>query len=124
MGNIPLIKRKRKIRDPHTEQNTSTAVGIVAGIAGGWSSSSCGTARQSLVRFQKRKHVITFCSLSSFQTPADTSNIHRKAQTGAMIYGIKHTHKCEWHRMTRMTRPDCAVMCNLINTHTHTNVHS
>ena len=26
----------------------------------------------------------------------------------------------EWHRMTRMTRPDCAVMCNLINTHTHT----
>ena len=38
-----------------------------------------------------------------------------------------HTHihnnwedQCEWHRMTRMTRPDCAVMCNLINTHTHT----
>ena len=28
-----------------------------------------------------------------------------------------HTHT---HRMTRMTRPDCAVMCNLINTHTHT----
>ena len=26
----------------------------------------------------------------------------------------------EWHRMTRITRPDCAVMCNLINTHTHT----
>ena len=26
----------------------------------------------------------------------------------------------QWHRMTRMTRPDCAVMCNLINTHTHT----
>ena len=22
--------------------------------------------------------------------------------------------------MTRMTRPDCAVMCNFINTHTHT----
>ena len=21
------------------------------------------------------------------------------------------------HRMTRMTRPDCAVMCNLFNTH-------
>ena len=38
-----------------------------------------------------------------------------------------HTHTLppwedqrEWHRMTRMTRPDCAVMCNLINTHTHT----
>ena len=34
-----------------------------------------------------------------------------------------HTHtredQCEWHRMTRMTGPDCVVMCNLINTHTH-----
>ena len=26
----------------------------------------------------------------------------------------------EWHRMTRMTGPDCAVMRNLINTFTHT----
>ena len=51
----------------------------------------------------------------------------------------------EWHRMTRMkgpdcavmrnvintyththtqTGPDCAVMCNLINTHTHTHTHT
>ena len=28
--------------------------------------------------------------------------------------------QCEWHRMTRMTGPDCAVMCNLINTQAHT----
>ena len=28
--------------------------------------------------------------------------------------------QCEWQRMTRMTGPDCAVMCNLLNTHTHT----
>ena len=37
-----------------------------------------------------------------------------------------HTHtedQCEWHRMTRMTGPDCVVMCNLINTHTHTHTH-
>ena len=27
--------------------------------------------------------------------------------------------QCEWHRMTRMTGPDCAVMCNLINIHTY-----
>ena len=27
--------------------------------------------------------------------------------------------QCEWHRMTRMTGPDCVVMCNLINTQTH-----
>ena len=26
--------------------------------------------------------------------------------------------------MTRMTRPDCALMCNLINTHTHTHTHT
>ena len=26
--------------------------------------------------------------------------------------------------MTRMTRPDCAVMCNLINTHAHTHTHT
>ena len=26
--------------------------------------------------------------------------------------------------MTRMTGPDCAVMCNLINTHTHTHIPS
>ena len=41
----------------------------------------------------------------------------------------KYTHtqvslredQCEWHRTTRMTGPDCAVMCNLkIHTHTHT----
>ena len=38
---------------------------------------------------------------------------------------IGHTHEdqCEWHRMTRMTGPDCAVICNLINTHTHTHTH-
>ena len=34
--------------------------------------------------------------------------------------------QCEWHRMTRMTGPDCAVMCNLINLHTyiHTCIHT
>ena len=32
--------------------------------------------------------------------------------------------QCEWHRMTRITRPDCAVMCNLINTYTHTHTHA
>ena len=36
-----------------------------------------------------------------------------------------HTHtQCEPHRMTRMIGPDCAVMCNFINTHTHTHNHS
>ena len=30
----------------------------------------------------------------------------------------------EWHRMTRMTGPDCVVMCNLINTYIHTYIHT
>ena len=29
-----------------------------------------------------------------------------------------------WHRMTRMTGPDCVVMCNLINTYIHTYIHT
>ena len=31
--------------------------------------------------------------------------------------------QCEWHGMTSMTGPDCVVMCNLINAHTHTRRH-
>ena len=34
-----------------------------------------------------------------------------------------HTHLHPWHRMTRMTGLDCAVVCNLINTHTHKHTH-
>ena len=51
----------------------------------------------------------------------------------ARSVNVKNTHthtlippwedQCEWHRMTRMTGPDCAVMCNLINTHTHTHTY-
>ena len=32
--------------------------------------------------------------------------------------------QCEWHRMNRMTGPDCVVMCNLINTYIHTYIHT
>ena len=41
-----------------------------------------------------------------------------------------HTHihtqedQCEWHRMARMTGPDCAVMRNFIDTHTRTLTHT
>ena len=37
-----------------------------------------------------------------------------------LINTYTHTHTHTQHRTTRMTGPDCAVMCNLINTHTHT----
>ena len=40
------------------------------------------------------------------------------------IYTCIHTYQCEWHRMTRMTGPDCVVMCNLINTYIHTYIHT
>ena len=48
---------------------------------------------------------------------------HKRAHT--------HTHTSlippgedqrEWHRMTRMTGPDCAVMCILMNAHIHTHI--
>ena len=55
--------------------------------------------------------------------------LHKYTQTHTHTY--IHTvslipaweNQCEWHRRTRRTGPDCAVMCNLINTHTHTHTH-
>ena len=44
--------------------------------------------------------------------PTDT---HTHAQTPPPSW----VDQCEWHIMTRITGPDCAVMCNSINTHTH-----
>ena len=50
-------------------------------------------------------------------------NIHTYMHTciHASIHTYIHTYKdqCEWHRMTRMTGPDCVVMCNLINKYIH-----
>ena len=46
-------------------------------------------------------------------------------QFNKYIHTYIHTYppredQCEWHRMTRMTGPDCVVRCNLINTYIHT----
>ena len=51
-------------------------------------------------------------------------NIHTYIQQVSLIPPWED--QCEWHRMTRMTGPDCAVMCNLINIHTymHTYMHT
>ena len=58
-------------------------------------------------------------------------NKYTHTHTHSYVQFNKYTHlippwedQREWHRMTRMTRPDCAVMCNLINTHTHTHTHT
>ena len=58
--------------------------------------------------------------------PEQTNERQRTHNTYTPHNTHTHTHippwedQCEWHRMTRMTGPDCAVMCNLINRHTHT----
>ena len=55
-----------------------------------------------------------------FQTRRVINTASRRNHTLAKrLKKHAYTHN-EWHRMTRMTGPDCAVMCNLINTHTHT----
>ena len=53
----------------------------------------------------------------------DKAGLHGYDQFNKYTHTHTHTHtedQCEWHRMTRMAGSDCAVMCNLINTRTHT----
>ena len=38
------------------------------------------------------KPTVILYTFSSFQSPADTSKMHRKAVIGARIYGIKHMY--------------------------------
>ena len=69
---------------------------------------------------------------SSLVTPAGTSTNLTSRINGMVTQAHTHTvslvppweDQREWHRMTRMTGPDCAVMCNLINTHTHTHTYT
>ena len=58
-----------------------------------------------------------------------TTTAYISGYGGAPIGYVKNTHtyththpredQCEWHMMTRMTGPDCAVIRNSINTYTH-----
>ena len=49
---------------------------------------------------------------------ANPDNLENNKEAGGGAQGTQGLSKnCT---MTRMTEPDCAVMCNLINTHTHT----
>ena len=74
----------------------------MASVEGGSSSSSCGTARHSLVRFQKRKHVITLCSFSSFQPRLIRQTYtERRRLAPECIYGIKHAHTHQ--QLTQLT---------------------
>ena len=52
--------------------------------------------------------------------PANPDNLESNKEAGGGARDTHtHTHTLR-HRMTRMTGPDCVVMCNLINIHTHT----
>ena len=45
-------------------------------------------------------------------------NIHTYIHTYIRTYN-PWEDQCEWHRMTRITGPECVVMCNLRNIHTY-----
>ena len=66
----------------------------------------------------------TFCTeIRKIEIPRSMCNlINTHTHTHTLI--PPREDQCEWHRMTRMTGPDCVVMCNLINTHTHTHTHT
>ena len=57
----------------------------------------------------------------SFRYPVDPYSATCEDHTYNIVSLIPpREDQCEWHRMTRMTGPDCVVMCNLINTYIHT----
>ena len=79
--------------------------------------------------FHCLRHVLLahtpFClrTLARFEKK-ETHTLLIYTQTNSHTHTHSHQDQCEWHRMTRMTGPDCVVMCNLINTHTHTHTHT
>ena len=68
-------------------------------------------------------HTLTLTNRQHTNNHTTHTNTHTHAHTGLRGYVQfnKYTHT---YRMTRMTGPDCAVVCNLINTHTHTHTHT
>ena len=86
--------------------------------------------RDQILRRGQREMLILPVQLTTCRTGSLTRLVHTLA-----ICVTIHTYislippweyQCEWHRITRMTGPDCAVMCNLINIHTdiHTYIHA
>ena len=94
--------------------------------------------RGSVKQIPKRNYFLAVSPQNGdkFVTSAPPALVERLTHTHTHVQFNKYTHthththiplwedQCEWYRMTRMTRPDCAVMCNLINTHTHTHTHT
>ena len=49
-------------------------------------------------------------------------NVHTSEVFLISIIDPPWEDQCEWHRMTTIAGPDCAVMSNLINKQTHTSI--
>ena len=84
------------------------------------------TARQPMVEFylltfpcfplRKKEHKSYFGK--------NRTHDFRASRCAGYLLLIDHSSDEGWHRITRTTGPDCAVRCNLINTHTHTHTHT
>ena len=57
-------------------------------------------------------------------TALSTPNVRRLSTVELSVApnAWKSSLRQSWHIMTRRTGPDCAVVCNIINAHTHTHV--
>ena len=64
---------------------------------------------------QKNRTCLSACMRNKGDNKTKINQTHTHTYTSPPCW----EDQCEWHRMTRMTGPDCAVMCNSINTHTH-----
>ena len=61
----------------------------------------------------------TLLYVMTTQTYIHNTYIHTYIHTYVHTYIHTYIHKYKWHRMTRVSGPDCAVMCNLIYIHTY-----
>ena len=87
---------------------------------------ACGSTSQERLQYSGRPYPACLPeNETAVIAHATTVQFNNYTHTNTHTHIHTHTHtpwedQCEWHRMTTMTGPDCAVMCNLINTHTHT----
>ena len=66
-------------------------------------------------------HVFEMVGEQCCQGPRSVARCSRSMDTHTSARARAHTHaRTGFHGMTRGTEPDCAVMCNLIKTHTRT----
>ena len=67
-----------------------------------------------------RNPVWSFSCVTPAGTSTSLTSRINEMKTHTRTHTLAWEDQCERHRMTRMTGPDCAVMCNLFNKYTHT----